>query len=369
MMNTVFEKPSLIVPDRLSSMDVNRLGRLHPWRFCLALGFDFAVIIAAIALSERFFFSPLVYAASVILIGSRLHAFGVLMHDCVHYRAFRSRRLNMAVGELLGWTLLTTATGYRTNHLAHHRHLNTLQDPDFVRKIPQRKFHFPKNRAGVLKEFLYQLSGIGILEVFGQTRKSPQMNAVPPRIRSLRLGFYLGVLALCVATGTVAQLALYWLVPMLTSFAVIFYVRSVAEHHGNLAYDHTYTNSRTTLPNALEAFVFMPHNVGYHLEHHLYPHVPFYRLPELHRLLMQLPQYCAKAHVTRGVGAGLVREWMAPAGGPQIGEIVRQQRATEAIARVISMRSGIETGATSAAPPDCRGAGGQKLSSGQGSSA
>ncbi|GAG84267.1 unnamed protein product, partial [marine sediment metagenome] len=34
------------------------------------------------------------------------------------------------------------------------------------------------------------------------------------------------------------------------------------------------------------SFAFAPHNVNYHLEHHLHPTVPFYRLPELnHRLV------------------------------------------------------------------------------------
>ena len=331
-MNMVFNKPSLVVPDKLSSAEMSRLGQISSWRFCLALAFDVAVIVAAVALSERSFFSPLAYIVSVILIGSRLHAFGILMHDCVHYRAFRSRKLNMIVGELLGWTLLTTATGYRNNHLTHHRHLNTLDDPDFARKVPQRKFHFPMSRSAVVKGLLYQLSGIGILEVFQQTRKSVEMNAVPRQVRLLRLGFYLGVLALCIATGTVSKLALYWLVPMLTSFAVIFYVRSVAEHHGNLAYDHTYTNTRTTIPNAVEGFLLMPHNVGYHLEHHLFPHVPFYRLPELHRLLMEREQYAQKAHVTRGIGGGMLREWIASARGPHIHEIVKQQQSLAGVA-------------------------------------
>ena len=351
-MNMVFNKPSLVVPDRLTSAEMNRLGRIDAWRFCLALAFDVVVIVGAIALSERFFFSPLAYVASVILIGSRLHAFGILLHDCVHYRAFRSRKLNMIVGEVLGWTLLTTATGYRNNHLTHHRHLNTLQDPDFVRKIPQRKFHFPKKRSAVLKDLLYQLTGFGILEVFGQSRKSVEMNAVPRQVRLLRLGFYLASIALCMVTGTLSKLALYWLVPMLTSFAIIFYIRSVAEHHGNLAYDHTYTNSRTTIPNAVEGFLLLPHNVGYHLEHHLFPHVPFYRLPELHRLLMERPQYAQKAHVTRGVAGGMLKEWIASARGPLIEEIVRQQQGAGLAAAESSHAVDTQSVLISAGPRD-----------------
>jgi fatty acid desaturase len=31
--------------------------------------------------------------------------------------------------------------------------------------------------------------------------------------------------------------------------------------------------------------LLFPHHVNYHLEHHLYPAVPHYHLPRLHRLL------------------------------------------------------------------------------------
>ncbi len=38
--------------------------------------------------------------------------------------------------------------------------------------------------------------------------------------------------------------------------------------------------------NLLGRFFLFPHHVNYHLEHHLYPAVPHYKLPRLHRLLM-----------------------------------------------------------------------------------
>ena len=33
--------------------------------------------------------------------------------------------------------------------------------------------------------------------------------------------------------------------------------------------------------------LLFPHHVNHHLEHHLYPAVPHYRLPALHRLLAE----------------------------------------------------------------------------------
>jgi len=32
-------------------------------------------------------------------------------------------------------------------------------------------------------------------------------------------------------------------------------------------------------------FLFLPNNIGYHYEHHLYPSIPFYHLPGLREVL------------------------------------------------------------------------------------
>ena len=49
----------------------------------------------------------------------------------------------------------------------------------------------------------------------------------------------------------------------------------------------------------LERIFLAPKNVNYHIEHHFFPSVPFYRLPELHAILMSKPGYREGAHVTR----------------------------------------------------------------------
>jgi fatty acid desaturase len=86
------------------------------------------------------------------------------------------------------------------------------------------------------------------------------------------------------------------------------YIRSVAEHFGDLAYEDDLSSSRTVMPSLLERFLIAPHHVGYHLEHHLYPGVPYYNLPKLHQLLMKQEEYKVKAHITIGYMSGLLRE-------------------------------------------------------------
>jgi fatty acid desaturase len=63
-------------------------------------------------------------------------------------------------------------------------------------------------------------------------------------------------------------------------------VRRVREHHDVDAGDK-WTNARSIVTHP--GLEFLWSNVNYHLEHHLYPSVPYHVLPELRRALA--PQY------------------------------------------------------------------------------
>ena len=78
----------------------------------------------------------------------------------------------------------------------------------------------------------------------------------------------------------------FWVLPAVTALQVILRIRGVAEHAGYQPGPDQRLNSRTVV-NPVQTFLFAPHNVNYHIEHHQYPGVPFYNLPKLHRLMMQ----------------------------------------------------------------------------------
>ena len=89
------------------------------------------------------------YLLTVAFIGARQHALLILMHDGVHYRLFRDRRLNDWTAEIiLAWPNLISARAYRRNHFAHHRYLNTAQDPDWARRQGDLSWVFPMRFGG-----------------------------------------------------------------------------------------------------------------------------------------------------------------------------------------------------------------------------
>jgi fatty acid desaturase len=80
---------------------------------------------------------------------------------------------------------------------------------------------------------------------------------------------------------------LYWLVPYCTFTQVFFRLRGAIEHGNVPDPQNPYQQTRTYFIHPVASFFFAPKQVNYHLEHHLYPSVPFYNLPRLHAKLQQ----------------------------------------------------------------------------------
>jgi len=59
-------------------------------------------------------------------------------------------------------------------------------------------------------------------------------------------------------------------------------LRGIAEH-GMTTGGNEMTDSRTVATNPVLSFLIC--NINYHIEHHLYPGVPWYNLPKVHNLL------------------------------------------------------------------------------------
>jgi len=293
------------IPARL----VAELTRIDSWRALRDLALDTAMIVSAAWLAQTMN-DLLSYFLAVILIGARLHALGVLMHDATHYRLFGSRRWNELAGELLAWLFLFTLHGYRRNHFAHHRHLNSDADPDWARKKNDPYFALPQHGRCVAFLLLKGLCGIRFFTEARNVARAKHLQQVPRALKIRRSLFYAAVLASAAYWHLWLLLLKYWIVPLMTSLAFILYVRSLAEHHGGgMIWDgDLLRGSRHLDASWWEKFLLAPHNVHYHVDHHLYPSVPYYNLPRLHALLLAEPDYIARAHITDGYCHGLRRE-------------------------------------------------------------
>lgn len=289
------------------------LYKTNPWLHAGAMLMDWCLMLGTAWLCNLWF-NPITYVLAVIIIGARMHALAILMHDASHFRFLKNRKWNDLVTNLFCmYPIFSTIGQYRENHLRHHRHLNTEDDPDWFVKLGRKEFTFPKSKREFLLNVLAYFSlvkgimdAIWFLKRFAPTNRSAKKSK--DQQKWLRIGFYVALVVFLSIAGLWKAFALYWIVPYLSTFFMFQYVRSVAEHFGEMEYDHLLTSTRTLKLHPVEQFFFAPHHVGHHLEHHLYPGVPFYHLPKLHNLLMDTEVYKEKAHITYGFWQGLMNE-------------------------------------------------------------
>jgi len=296
------------IPIKLTKDELLELSDLSQLRSTFHIVAEWTLILTAIYLCQRHF-NLAVYLLTVAFIGARQHALLILMHDGVHYRLFRDRRLNDWTAEIiLAWPNLISARAYRKNHFAHHRFLNTAQDPDWARRQGDSTWVFPKHWTRLALLMLRDASGLGAIYYLRLALMLLSKDTGVSRgFLAARYGFYAAMLLLLGCFGALHLLLMYWFVPLFTWMTVIFRIRSIAEHSAIAGRANAYVQTRSTRASVLEHVFVAPKNVNYHIEHHFYPSVPFYRLPELHRVLMSKSEFKESVHITSSY-FGVLRE-------------------------------------------------------------
>jgi fatty acid desaturase len=257
------------------------------------------------------------WALGVIIIGTRQHALGIMAHEGVHYNVARNKFWNdLLANWLAAYSLTYPVEGYRTNHLIHHRYLDTPEDPeragidnypeDWTYPMPRRRFFIMLARD-VLG--IYQIQTPKLYKYIWviQGKKLPHILKI--------VLFHGAIITAAVMTGFFWTYILLWLLPLFTIALLCFRLRTAAEHSGlyrpekryNRLQVDTLATTRTTFGCPITQFLLAPYNMSYHIEHHLYPSVPVFRLKALHKELMRKPAYFVRARVTRSFRQ-LVRE-------------------------------------------------------------
>ncbi len=290
----------------LSATELAPLTELNDWRSAAGVASTFAVIGLAVAIGVAVWPSPWLVLL-VLVIGIQQHALFVLAHEAAHSRLFGSRVLNDAAGRVIGMASAISMCTYRVIHRLHHNHLYSDEDPDTA-------IHggYPRGVAYLWKKLAQDLLGLNAWKTFAYFFGAPAINAqtnraarplddTSPALRASArsdrwavLAFQLGAPSVAFALGGAHALILYlvlWLLPLLTVLQPILRLRAIAEHGAVRDLSSPLTAARCnrttgTLGNWLGRVLLFPHHVNYHLEHHLYPAVPHYRLPALHRLLL-----------------------------------------------------------------------------------
>ncbi len=297
----------------LSAEDIRPLARRSDAVGVLLVAHCYGVIALAIGVFAVWP-SVLTWLVAVMLIGSRQLGLAILMHDAAHNALFANKRANELVGQwLCARPILADLPSYRRYHLTHHRHTQTENDPDLALAAK-----FPTTRASLVRKFLRDITGqTGLKQLAAQLRMSFQLAwdrdaiegvelAQAFKTSDLRPAFAVNVILFAVlwAMGAWWWWIAFWLVPLLTWFQLVVRLRNIAEHGGTEISGDPLRNVRTTRAGFLARLLIAPYWVNYHLEHHLVMHVPCWRLPQVHRLMLA-KGYGGKMRVARGYGAVL----------------------------------------------------------------
>ncbi len=113
----------------LSAAELAPLTELSDLRSLAAVAQTVGVIALAIAFGLWAWPSPWV-ALSIVVVGVQQHGLFILAHEAAHYRLFRRRAVNDAVGRLIGMAGAISMCTYRVIHRLHHNNLYSAEDPD-----------------------------------------------------------------------------------------------------------------------------------------------------------------------------------------------------------------------------------------------
>jgi len=258
------------------------------------LWLEVVILLAAANLVPRL---PLAWAIPagillVLLMGLRMNAFGVILHEGSHGLLAKSRALNDRICNwgIAFWTI-NSVEEYRPTHRLHHRYLGQERDPD-------RVFYLVPSRRGALTSLLLQdLFGVtafrratsrisGTSEASGAPASllaKPQLLVGKFITQLVVLGQF--VLFQGVLRGIVFYMV-FWLLPIVCMYPMILRLKTITEHFdpGLREANAVHWIARTSCAGWLQN-----HLVGarmeYHFEHHVLPTIPYRGLKKLHKRL------------------------------------------------------------------------------------
>lgn len=294
------------VAELLTRDEIRDLVTQSRWRGLAGVLWTWSLIAAAFALAATWT-NPLTVAVAIVVLGGRQLALAVLMHEASHRTLHPKRDINDRVGQwLCAWPIWADVHRYRSHHMQHHAHTGGVDDPDLPLVTP-----FPVTRGSLARKLLRDLTGLaGMRRALGLCLMdlgflSYSVSGAPERRdqagRTWRevaraaarntSGVLLAqcVLGLALSAFGVGWLMLLWVAAWLTTYGLFVRIRSIAEHAAIPASDRAdpLRNTRTTATTWLSRLTVAPHEVAFHLEHHLLMTVPFYNLRRMHGMLLE----------------------------------------------------------------------------------
>lgn len=208
-------------------------------------------------------------------------------HECGHRTAFKTPWKNELVYQIACFMLMRNPYVWRASHVRHHTDTIIVgRDPEIIAMRPPDVMRLCVNvfglidAWGLIKRMI--LHSTGRLHPEEETYVRPQDRLRVFMVARLWLLTYGLVILLAVGMGSLLPLIVIGLPRLYGAWHHV--MTGVLQHLGlaeNVT-DHR-LNTRTVLMNPVSRFIYL--NMNYHVEHHMFTMVPYYRLPALHALI------------------------------------------------------------------------------------
>lgn len=246
----------------------------------IALTTEWSVILFLIYLNQKIE-NLWLMIFSVLLIGTRIHALGILMHEASHFNLFSNPKWNDRVAKLfITGPVFISLDSYRKTHQLHHQYSLTTKDPTHTRKANIAIYDFPKKKSlYFILDLLKILCGYGVYLALSDLLRN--RSTAPTKGKS-----FLGDLKICGIIVFIFILykfnylntyLIFWVLPTLTVLPLLNYWRTISEHSSL----YTPEPTRTVIYSSFLKWLITPYNINYHLEHHLFPKKTWYNLAKL----------------------------------------------------------------------------------------
>ncbi len=221
-----------------------------------------------------------------IIAGYGLQLMGVIGHEGIHISLHRNKLVSLILGVFFSSMIVTYfEMGVGVRHWNHHRFTNQSSDPD-IQAVKHLKTWWERL---LLSRIIYNLIYFKTTLDIALGGPWPLSYKMPLKLSTVRIfcwinfafalfwiSIYIGVALYDPLTG-VFSIAL----PMIAAM-FINACQGYIDHAGTS--DELFRNAWSRTSPLMTAVYF---GTNYHLEHHLYPGIPCYRLHKVHKLLKE----------------------------------------------------------------------------------
>ncbi|WP_158150085.1 fatty acid desaturase family protein [Pantoea agglomerans] len=223
-------------------------------------------------------------------------------HECGHGTAFKTPWMNNVVYQVASFMTLREPTVWRWTHTRHHTDTIIVgRDPEISSVRPPEFLKMFLNIFNINNGFNAIISVIR--HAFG-SMTDEERSFVPEMewkkvfvVARVWVLVFSAIITACALTHSILPAVLIGLPSLYGAFYITIFGYT---QHAGLAEDVTdhRLNTRTVYMNRMHRFMYW--NMNYHLEHHIFPMIPYHALPTLHE---EIKKYSPKPY------HGLISAW------------------------------------------------------------